>query len=408
MKNILYALILLISILFGCSKKNSEPENLGIVIKTKLLKVTPQKLKISDTITIEGENLDRIWLKFNSQSGIWILSRQNNKIVAIIPTLYNENVMVYAMYGAEPGVAIDSIPFSLIGFVPLYYPLEGDIGNVKALNEKTFFATISSRLYKTVDGGYHWSTIRNFNSWISSIFFLDDNLGWVGLYEQGISNLYFTNDGGNSFKLIFNSGQSYDGRCITEMFFLSGTQGYLLSGKGEIYATSDNSKFDLLYAYPGSNRESGTIEFNHLSVNNNIILATGISRKNVLINGKDNVFKYLTFDEELKKVQLINDHEAYLIRGDRLYFSNDIGNTWTKVSDMKLHNFYFSAKNIGFGISSDNNYTHHNILQTNNGGISWQIGRTLFASEYTMDLAFLGNVGLISGYRSQMWKYMKE
>lgn len=408
MKNKLCAIILLILIFLGCSKKNTEPENLVVGTKTKLLKVTPQRLKIGDTITVEGENLENIRLKFNNVSNIWTLDKQKNKIVAIVPTLNNENVMIYAIYGVEPGVVLDSIPINLFGFIPLDCPLIGDIENVKAVNEKTFYATVNSRLYKTVDGGYHWSTIRDFKSWIASIYFLDDNVGWVSLYEEGTGNLYFTNDGGKSFNLIFNSGQSYDGRCITHMFFSSSTQGYLLSGKGEIYATSDNSKFDLLYAYPGSNRDDGVIEFNYLSVKSNIILATGISGKNVLIYGRDNVFKYLSFDEELTKVQLINDHEAYLIKGNILYFSNDIGNAYVKVSDTKLYNFYFSDKNIGFGISSDAGYTHHNILKSDNGGVSWQTGRKLLDYEYTIDLAFIGNVGLISGHRSQMWKYIKD
>ena len=63
----------------------------------------------------------------------------------------------------------------------------------------------------------------------------------------------------------------------------------------------------------------------------------------VLIKGYDSTFNYLTFDEEVEKVQLINDNEAYLIKGNKLYFTNNDGNDWGKISDMQLHNFYFKG-----------------------------------------------------------------
>jgi photosystem II stability/assembly factor-like uncharacterized protein len=128
----------------------------------------------------------------------------------------------------------------------------------------------------------------------------------------------------------------------------------------------------------------------------------------VLIKGYDSTFNYLTFDEEVEKVQLINDHEAYLIKGNKLYFTNNDGNDWGKVSDMKLHNFYFKDINNGFGISSDRNYGHHIILQTDNDAINWQNGIELMDFEFTVDMALIGNVGLISGCRSQLWKYIRE
>jgi len=197
-----------------------------------------------------------------------------------------------------------------------------------------------------------------------------------------------------------------------DMCFSSPTNGYLLTGKGEIYVTNDNSKFNLAYAYPESNKVSAYIEFYFLSVYNNTVMATGLSGADgkvpVLIKAQNSIYSSSTFSNAVQKVQLINDQEAYMIQGYKLYYSNNAGNTWAKVSDMKLYNIYFVDKNHGFGISGDINNGHHIILKTNDGGISWQNGLVLDDFQYTLDIAYNGHVGMFSGYRNHLWKYIKE
>jgi photosystem II stability/assembly factor-like uncharacterized protein len=411
MNKLRYIIVPSILILLSCSKENPIPDTMVKAIK--LFKVTPQRAKIGDTIIIEGENLDKIWLKFNDVLYINTISVSSNKITAIVPTLDNENVKIYAMVYKRPGVATDSILFNLVGFFSLNSPFQGDdIYHVKAINEKIYFTSTYSRLYKTVDGAYNWSLIKDFNSWINSIFFLDENTGWVSVSDNFVNNLYFTNDGGISFQLLITSAPGMSGRQIMDMLFSSANQGYIITGKGEIYATHDNIEFNLIYEFPENNKENGWTEFNYLTVFNNKIMTVGLSGKNgdlpVLIIGEDNNFNYLTFDELLQKVQLINDNEAYLIKGDKLYFTANGGNAWEKVSDMKLHNIYFSDKSTGFGTSFVENYAHEIILQTGNGGINWQKGIELMDFEYTLDMTFIGKVGLICGPRSKLWKYIKE
>jgi len=408
MRKIFYFIILLSLIMVGCSKENTSLDDSPVVKVKTLIKVTPQKAKIGDTITIEGENLDKIFLMFNDTRDIKIISVQSNKIVAIVPTLYNENVTIKSMVNVA--YVNDSITFKLVGVFPIKHSLElGDIIHIKAVSEKIFFATSGSQLYKTTDGGYNWDLVKDFNTSVGSIYFLDENKGWV---SAGTSEayLYYTNDGGKTFQPIFKSGTGYDGKYITGMYFSNPTNGYLLTGKGEIYVTNDNTKFNLVYTDPESDKDSGSIEFDCLSVYNNTVMATGtLDFVPVLIKGQNSIFSSSILSSDgVQKVQLMNDQEAYLVHGAKLYYSNSSGNTWEKVGDMKLYNIYFMDKNNGIGISSDIGFTHNIILNTKDGGISWQTSLELLDFEYTKDMAFSGNVGLFSGYRNHLWKYIKE
>ena len=408
MKNLLCIITILNLFFISCSKDNSTTDVPKYVPLKTFIKVTPLRVETGDTITFEGNNLDRIWLKFNDFTTIRIVSQQYKKIVAIVPDLKNENIVVKAMLSQT--FVSDSINLTLYGFFPLIDPVNnGDITHVKAVNENIVFATVNSQLLKSVDGGYHWINMKIFSGSISSLCFIDENNGWVGTENNC---LYYTNDGGKSFSYLFKTDQSMGGNFIMDMDFSSSKHGYLLTGKGEIYSTNDNSVFTLLYAFPESNRESGYIEFFHLSVYNNIVMATGESGKNgnlpVLIKGMNDVFTYQTFSEQLRKVKIVNEHKSYLIKGSKLYVTNNNGNSWDKVSDTMLFNIYFLDENNGFGITSDEYLTHHIILQTNDGGNVWKKRRELYDSEYVMEMTFIGKVGYVSGYRSQMWKYIKD
>jgi len=410
MRKIFYFIVLLSLVMVACSKENQVLNDPPVIKVKTLAKVTPQKAKIGDTITIEGENLDKISLMFNGTRNFSIISVQSNKIVAIVPTLYNENVTIKSM--TDDTHANDSITFNLVGFFPVEHSIPGeDINHIKMVSDKIYFAATGSKLYKTIDGGYKWTLIKDFNFLICSMYFLDEKTGWVSSVETA-GYLYFTNDGGKSFQSIFKSGVYYDGKVIMDMCFSSPTNGYLLTGKGEIYVTNDNSKFNLAYAYPESNKVSAYIEFYFLSVYNNTVMATGLSGADgkvpVLIKAQNSIYSSSTFSNAVQKVQLINDQEAYMIQGYKLYYSNNAGNTWAKVSDMKLYNIYFVDKNHGFGISGDINNGHHIILKTNDGGISWQNGLVLDDFQYTLDIAYNGHVGMFSGYRNHLWKYIKE
>ncbi|MHB8930530.1 MAG: YCF48-related protein [Melioribacteraceae bacterium] len=65
------------------------------------------------------------------------------------------------------------------------------------INDKIGYG-IDSVIYKTIDGGYNWnvvsSSMKNNTYWVSSLYFLNENIGWM----QSGNAAYFTNDGGNN------------------------------------------------------------------------------------------------------------------------------------------------------------------------------------------------------------------
>lgn len=387
-----------------------DPDPIEHVVE--FISISPNKVRIGDTITINGTNLNRITQLIINDRNLSLLEQQDDKLKAIIPILNNEKLKIRSI--ADTVVA-DSISLDLIGTFPLRVNLDYDVNHIKMINANDAFAAANKNLYKTTDGGYNWELIKTFEHSISSIFFIDENNGWVGLYEM-TNFLYSTNDGGTTFVPILETGPSYQGKSVTDIIFSSPTSGYLLTGKGEIYHTNDNSNFSLTYDHPFSDEGSGNIEFNHLSVKNNTLLTIGLSGSTgedpTLIIGQNNNFEYSILDLFLHNVQLINESQAYLVKGNgpesRLHYLENITQNLTLTSNKKIHDFYFTDINKGIGISSNEGYNFHTVLETYDGGQSWTHEFEFLDFQYIKDIDFYENVGLISGYRGHIWKHIFE
>lgn len=429
MNKIKFRLSLLSSLailLFSCSKPADIDNTGGNQPKRDttlpyFTNVFPLNVRIHDTVSLTGQNFDKLKdLLFNDYSSAIIISKTNTKITAVVPVLYNENVVVKAIYAYAPSgiqtpIASDSAKLNLVGIFPLQTPTDlTNIGQIEAVNEKVFYLISYKQLYKTADGGYKWELVKEYNEGISSIFFIDDKNGWVGLYGDNGAKLYYTNDGGKNFEEKFAPTTSYDGNAITGIHFSTPTKGYLLTGKGDIYITSDNTNFNRSYHFPKSNLGSNYPEFRNLSVVNDQLLATGNSGSDgyepMLIKGNNGDYNYVSFlTGHAGAVQQVDQQTAYMIRNTHyLWGTKDGGTSWNKVSDEKIFNMFFIDKDLGLGISSDSDHSHHTFLLTKDGGESWSKYYELGDFEYTLCAGLSGRVGLIGGYRGRVWKYIKE
>ncbi|EZH75895.1 hypothetical protein ATO12_03635 [Aquimarina atlantica] len=420
-----YTFTFIIALVFiSCSNSNDEepmePDSSSNEIE--ILEIIQKKVRIGDTIVINGNNLDKITsFKFKTiddelenLSEIAPLEKSLEEIKVIVPTLNNE---LFELFIFQNNSLINSTSLNLIGTFPLKFNFNhDDVKSVKIVNDKTAFVAAGSKLYKTIDGGYDWELIKDFGYYIgSSMFFINESLGWVEIYDDWNSILYYTNDGGITFNKIFENNFAY--KSIIQIYFSSPTNGYLLTTKGEIYQTDDNLNFDLIYDFPNSNEGSGYTEFFNLSVFNNTLVASGESGPNgnepILIKKTGSIFNYSTFDKVINNVQLINDSKAYQIRKtsgfeDRLFFTNDISSNWEETSNKRIHDFFFTSKDKGIGVSSNINYGNHIIFETYDGGKNW-INKFDFKDfEYTLDIDFYNNTGLITGYRGKIWKHIFE
>ncbi len=419
MKNILTLYITLF--LISCSSSDEEQMNSNLV---EITSFSAKKVRIGDTLVIRGKNLDLVTnfrFKYNDDDETILrepLEKKTDLIKVIIPTLNYEN---FNLSTIRNGSLINSTPLNLIGTFPLKFnsndnELEyDDINSIKMINDKIAFVTARSKLYKTIDGGYDWELIKDFGHYIgSSMFFINENLGWVEIYDDWSSILYYTNDGGMTFNKIFENNFAY--KSIIQIYFSSPTNGYLLTTKGEIYQTDDNLNFELIYDFPNSNEASGHTEFFHFSMYNNSLLASGQSGVNgdepTIIIGQNNNFDFSKLDNYVENIQLLNDNEGYLVKSDglerRLYYSNNFGTLLTLTSSMKIHDFYFTNLSRGIGVSSNANYGNHIIFETYDGGKNWVNKFDFKDFEYSLDIDFYNNTGLITGYRGKIWKHIFE
>jgi photosystem II stability/assembly factor-like uncharacterized protein len=393
-------------ILLSCSKHDSE-----ITPARKLGHITPSTVEIGDTITIEGTGLNcsTCYITFNNERDYKSISASETQIVAIVPTLFNEKVSIMLWDNNSP---VDSATINLVGFFPLQGVPFSEPWGMQAMDENTFIVFYEQGLFLTEDGGYHWSTLAPADFNTLGFFFLNKDTGWIVSSKMNTHEyvgkyvVYFTNNAGQSFQALDTiSCQSLEFPDM--LFFKSPNEGYVLSNFGRIYETSNNSQFENIYELPW--HVDFPPPFTSLSVYNNTIMSTGPA----LLTGKNNVFKYGNLSGQLYNVQVVDDNEAYVIKDNKLFFSNDAGENWKQQNDLFVHDFHFSDKINGVMITSESVQSYQQIFFTHDGGVTGQ-----FASghspviEYTWCMAFSGNVGLMalsvrnSGYRT--WKYVER
>lgn len=91
-------------------------------------------------------------------------------------------------------------------FTILNTPPSQSIENIQFLTELIGYAYSYDTLLKTIDGGNTWSVLSNDH--ITSIFFLNENVGFIHIINYGI---YKTIDGGQNLSLVsYSEGQAQD------------------------------------------------------------------------------------------------------------------------------------------------------------------------------------------------------
>ncbi len=86
-------------------------------------------------------------------------------------------------------------------------------------------------IYKSIDRGDSWTKILQTNGYLSSIYFLDDNVGFYGTYGQDI---YKTTNGGQTWTKLAHMLYAPQTIC-----FIDESTGYIGTLNGEIVKTSD-------------------------------------------------------------------------------------------------------------------------------------------------------------------------
>lgn len=421
-KNNIHIVIILLICICGCKQKETSP------VDSKSLSIYPSKAKIGDTIVIKGIHVEKT-LRLSVNQGPFfggvndfkILKKDGSEITAVLPEVQTEKVLITlfdSLYPSFPkkAAALDSVQIEIVGLIPIDpkgIGYSSDINIVGCVDEKLYLAVDAKNVYRSIDGGYNWQSIKTHEGLIADVFFINKDQGWISLFTDNIFNgapggeIVYTNDSGKSYQKLIVQG--LDDQYITDMFFINAKEGYLLSNKGSIWRTNNNKDFELIYAFPDRDL-SNAQQFSRFFVVDGKILAYGKSglsgNRPVIIRGNSKGFGYKYYDKEIWKIQKPVGGLTFAIFERRLYSSSNYGETWEKVGDTDLLNIYFFDNKYGIGSTKVNGFGDEVIVETRNGGKTWTKQRNLGDFVFSKNMEFSAKSGLIGGYRGHMWKYV--
>lgn len=204
-----------------------------------------------------------------------------------------------------------------------------------------------SNLYKTIDGGINWTKYKFTNDGVRSIYFINENIGFV----NG-SNFYKTSNGGTSWEMVANN------ISFTKIKFLNENIGFATNNSyynRRFYKTTDGGK------------------------NWNIIA---------------------TYESDIDDFYFTDEQNGYLVGSSslKLQKTTDGGNTW-KTYEIP-YGWYdlvkFKNKNIGF-IATE----YGQIYTTVNGGRSWETDYRYLASN---DMQLSNDNVYLAGVSGRLFK----
>jgi photosystem II stability/assembly factor-like uncharacterized protein len=237
------------------------------------------------------------------------------------------------------------------------------IGGGSSLKEK--------KIYKTVDGGQNWTShSTGVYEDLGSIFFIDENIGWV----VGTSNTILkTIDGGSTW---FNSCESINisgNNQFTSVHFIDHNNGFI-TGWDAFLSTKDGGENWTIYEQ--------TYQENYLSlyfINPKIGWRVGTegSIQKTIDGGEswENQSRRFT-REELTHIDFVDELKGWIISPNIILRTTNGGKTWTlqrKLSQTDgSFNYIYSVDSLtSWVVGYDRNHSSALILKTEDGGYNW-------------------------------------
>ena len=267
-------------------------------------------------------------------------------------------------------------------------------------------------IQRSTDSGTSWASITSrvaSNNNSSSIFFADENNGWVASRGSTNEKLLKTANGGNTWTVKFNNANLQ----LNKVFFVNSNIGWVVgdngvSANGKVFKTTDSGENWVEQTLLGST----VVSLNDVHFTNNttgltvgaggkIFLTTdgGITWNNQSSGTTDNI----------SAVFFLDVNTAWCTTGNgKIMKSSNGGVNWSQQSSgltSNIRDIFFLDANNGYAVAD-----YGNVLKTTNGGTSWTFQNLgLLSNSGTITLItikyFDANNGIALGYDSQRGIY---
>lgn len=261
-----------------------------------------------------------------------------------------------------------------------------------------FISAGISKLWKTTDGGNSFTYVSlSPSTYINDIYFLNEQIGFLATSQMIASNNYAysllrTNDGGTSWAAVYTDTMiavtGLNHRSINEVKFVDGSNGFAVGGNGLFLKTTDGGlHWTKNFIHPHSNLT--TVDFVNLS--------TGY------INNAGSIFKTVDGGNSwqiqsinpialISKIDMVNDTLGYAFNESAVYKTYNSGGAITSINKITLNNLFTIFPNPA---SKKINLNYPNDIIIHSLYISDALGKTIRA--YSKDETILDINGLASG-----------
>jgi photosystem II stability/assembly factor-like uncharacterized protein len=232
------------------------------------------------------------------------------------------------------------------------------------------------KIYRTTDGGDSWNFMYQTDGPITSIFFLDDNNGWITYWESAGSKIIYTSDGGINWTQRFY-GNYYS---FSNLYFFNSLNGLAFgifgSPQSDALFRTNNGGYNWEIVF-------GNLYYISIYFVDSLTGWAGgysLSGINSIKKTTDGGITWIDFPSDslnfIRKIQFFNNSVGWVIAGNELYFTLNGGLNWN-LSVSLINDFCFVDQNNGWYVSGDK------IFKTSNAGTNWNLqyannGRELF------------------------------
>ena len=286
------------------------------------------------------------------------------------------------------------------------YPTPSHVIDFHFIDASTGFLITTTEFFKTTDGGTTWSQERFSDVSFKSVYFIDNNRGWILCDGVGYSNsprVYRTLNGGNTWTTYDISSSYYDNYFT--MFFLDESIGWVGGESGMVKMTSNGGQTWANRPVDGSNLPN--LIYVHFTDQNNGVVAgssSGYNNRGLLLASTTN--GGLSWDSELAGISntaygftsaLPGIYYAACDYGLILHTTNN-GSMWSFPSgtiQATLYGLAFANATNGWAVG-----TSGTLMKTVDGGLHWDQVLIGVNSEFSKIAFTDANTGWILGDRS--------